>query len=743
MRRSTMPSHVVLFAFVLAFIFQAGLVTPARLTAAEPAPQVPVLAVPYLPQTEALCGGAAAAMVFRYWGDRHADVQQFARLVDRRAGGIPDTVLVAAIEAGGWRTERIEGTIDALGTRLERGQPVILLLEDRPSRYHFVVAVGADAGQVTVHDPTWGPARRYTHGALVEQWKRSGYWGLVVEPGSAGVTPTTVPEADRTRRRDGSPGDAVARSFSSTPHPASGAASSRDSTEAAAACQRAMDEAVAAVGIRGLDAADEALGTARAQCPRSSRPVSELAGVRFAQHRFAEASALAGQAVTLDPTDEYAWNVLASSRFVQDDVEGAVQAWNAIGRPMLDSVVIEGLTRTRYAAFAQMLPLEPNTLVTSGDLALTARRVSELPDITGSRVSLTPDDDGWATVRVGVVERRLRPRGAAAWALAAARTAAERELRVGVPGWNGEGEAWSGSWRWWQDRPRVAVALAAPAASPAGGVWRVNGSWMAQRYRLPDRPTDTGTDAGSSLPGEPRREARLYGGISRSNWVSPNLRYDLSAGLGAWDRERRAVAIGGELDRRFARDHVQLAGSVRSWWAIGDVTAEDGDAEGHFRTASARATLRLPDEDRVWSGHASVGVAVASVRAPLSEWPAPGDADAQSPLLRAHGLTRRGIVDSPAFGRRLAFTSVEGRRWLPQPALIRVGIAAFMDAARARKGTMPSVGDRASGGDDGPLLVDVGVGLRISWPGRNAVLRVDYGRGLRDGANAVSIGWQP
>ena len=47
--------------------------------------------VPYLPQTDALCGGAAAAMVFRYWGDAHADAQEFAALVDRRAGGIAST----------------------------------------------------------------------------------------------------------------------------------------------------------------------------------------------------------------------------------------------------------------------------------------------------------------------------------------------------------------------------------------------------------------------------------------------------------------------------------------------------------------------------------------------------------------------------------------------------------------------------------------------------------------------------
>ena len=52
---------------------------------------VTTVEVPYLSQTDLLCGGAAAAMVFRYWGDFHADVQQFASLVDVRAGGSPAT----------------------------------------------------------------------------------------------------------------------------------------------------------------------------------------------------------------------------------------------------------------------------------------------------------------------------------------------------------------------------------------------------------------------------------------------------------------------------------------------------------------------------------------------------------------------------------------------------------------------------------------------------------------------------
>ena len=80
------------------------------------------LAVPYLPQTDALCGGAAAAMVFRYWGDVHADIEQFAPLVDRHAGGIADDVLVRAIEERGWLAHIVPGSIDQLNEQIESGQ---------------------------------------------------------------------------------------------------------------------------------------------------------------------------------------------------------------------------------------------------------------------------------------------------------------------------------------------------------------------------------------------------------------------------------------------------------------------------------------------------------------------------------------------------------------------------------------------------------------------------------------------
>src|SRR5882724_4435950 len=97
--------------------------------------------VPFVPQTDALCGGAAVAMVFRYWGEAHANGQQFASLVDWRQGGIANAVLVAAVQARGWQTEQFTGSVDALTRRLAAGEPVVVLVADRGNRYHYLVVV--------------------------------------------------------------------------------------------------------------------------------------------------------------------------------------------------------------------------------------------------------------------------------------------------------------------------------------------------------------------------------------------------------------------------------------------------------------------------------------------------------------------------------------------------------------------------------------------------------------------------
>ena len=541
------------------------------LVLADPAGSTPAgggatLQVPYLPQTEALCGGAAAAMLFRYWGDRHADVQQFEPLVDHSAGGIADIALERAIRERSWTVARVDGTVAAIRSHLAAGQPLMLLIEVRPQRYHYVVAVGADDEAVLVHDPAWGPSRRFTLAQLERAWQPTGYWALLV-----------LPDPARRRLSDAPPSDPPSAPPSRTDAPAAIESASATLTD----CDRLIDAALDELGTRGLDAADQLLGAVRSRCPQSSRPLAELAAVRFSQHRAPEAVTLAEQAVRLNRADTYAWDVLGSSRFIADDPGGALQAWNQVGKPRLDLVHIEGLHRTRYALVAAALQLTPNTLLTEPDYRRAGRRLQQLPDRLASRIGYRPAADGYAVVDVAIVERPARPVGAFQWGAAGARALIDRELTVAVPGGTGQGEVWSGSWRWWRDRPRLAFGFAAPRTGRLPGVWQAEGSWEAQTYAVNGAVNGAVNDAAV-------RDSRSHAGIGLGDWITSTLRYQVAAGLDDWNRSDRAASIGATLERRLFADRLSLAASGTNWL---DVSGGPG-----FRSGSLALQVRSSDQ---------------------------------------------------------------------------------------------------------------------------------------------------
>jgi hypothetical protein len=92
-------------------------------------------------------------------------------------------------------------------------------------------------------------------------------------------------------------------------------------------------------------------------------------------------------------------------------------------------------------------------------------------------------------------------------------------------------------------------------------------------------------------------------------------------------------------------------------------------------------------------------------------------------LLRAHPLLADGVIQGPAFGRTLQFATAEAARWFSRPALLRLAVAGFVDAARARRQQTD---------------VDAGTGVRVRVPGIDETLRADIARGIRDGAWAFT-----
>jgi hypothetical protein len=682
----------VLFSLLVALALSPAAVSSA--SGAAPASQRAegseraTLDVPYVPQSDALCGGAAAAMVFRYWGDAHAGVEPFAPLVDARAGGIADDVLVHAIVTRGWQAVRIAGSIDVLRDQIDRKRPVIILLQDRPARYHYLVVTGVERRAVVVHDPAWGPSRRIQIDDFVRLWRPAHFWALVV-----------LPPVDR------APVDPAIAPATASPAPSSPPPNR---------CDELLNQAVGRVREHGMATADAEIGAVQAACPEAAGPPRELAGVRFAQHRWQEANDLASRAVALDATDAYAWGLLASSRFVQDDLPGALRAWNAIGQPRVDAVNIVGLHHTRYQRIAEVLGLAPNSVLKAAAFERAARKLQELPDRTSTRIGYRPAADGFAVVDVAITEREARPHGPFEWGAAAAHAIVNREIEVGVPGFTGEGELWSLDWRWWTHRPRAAVSFAAPHPGWLPGVWRVDGSWESQRYAL-DRGSRTFAD-----------ETRAHGGLSVGDWLTGDLRYRVAAGFDAWNSTKRTASIGAEIERRFARDRIGVAADAATYAPIAAGSA--------FRSAGVRLDARTSSEPSRWALAAEAGANTASAAAPFALWSGAGGGHARPALLRAHPLLDDGAIDGPAFGRTLTYANGEIQRWIDRASPLRVAVAVFSDVARA-SGRLP-------GATGAPWQIDAGIGLRVRVPGSAGTLRADIGHGLRDGANAFTIGWQ-
>ena len=150
-------------------------------------------AVVYLPQTEALCGGAAAAMVMRYWGDASVTPEDFEPLIDRAQAGIVTTALVDDLRRRGWQAFPLRGDDDfgPIVDHVARGRPIIALIEDRPSRYHYVVVTAVDRDHVTFHDPAVAPSQTMTRRAFARRWQAAHYWMLLLTP--SGSTERTEP----------------------------------------------------------------------------------------------------------------------------------------------------------------------------------------------------------------------------------------------------------------------------------------------------------------------------------------------------------------------------------------------------------------------------------------------------------------------------------------------------------------------------------------------------------------------
>lgn len=653
-----------------------------------------LLEVPFLPQTEDLCGGAALAMVLRYWGAADVQPADFAALIDRGAAGIPTNVLASAVRTRGWPSVSVEADAASgdvwLRDQVERGRPVIALIAVGLARYHYVVVVAWTGTHVVVHDPAQRPFVVLPRAAFESAWALAGRWALLVLP----------PETPL-----------VARPAPDLPAPI---AESGDANAGGSTCALLVRTLVALAKAGDVPGADAGLTATLQLCPHEPAAWRELAGIRFLQSRWAEASALAERAAALDPLDVDGWDLLATSRFLNDQPECALAQWNRIGSPDVDVLRVVGARRTRHPVVAALIDLPPRERLTPERFNHAARRLQELPSAATTQLRYRPTGGGLADLDAVVVERATVPRGPIALLAAGTRASIHREAAVAVASPTGSGELWTASWRWWERRPRVAASLTVPSPSWFTGVTTIAGSW--------ERPTYQTAPATVSRPAVVSRQARRRASVAVADWVSSRLRWSMGLALDTWDRDRH-VAMDAALDARGAGDRISMR--------VGAVLAAPTGSGPRFATVGVQVALRSTRDRASSSWMLDAGVDAASPHAPFDLWAGADVGPARTPLLRAHPLLTDGVITGSMFGRQLAHATVEYQHSLVSTLAGRLSLAGFVDAAGVRR---PLAGD-------GLAHADLGAGARFSLPGRGGTMRVDVARGLRDGRVVVSAGW--
>jgi predicted double-glycine peptidase len=646
-----------------------------------------VLDVPYLTQKDDLSGGAAVAMVFKYWGNGDLVAGDFRSAVDPREKGIPATALVKAVSTRGWRAsilsapDAANGSVADVAREVELGRPPIVRLEVSPKVYHYVVVVAVTNRDVVIHDPASRPFETMTRQQFSKRWSGAGSWALIVLP------PTEPTSKPRHRTID-------------VTVPAG--------LPAKAECATLISQAVADSKSGDEAASERSLLLATSRCPENADAWRELAGLRFVNSQWAEAQTLAEKAVRAAPEDQRSWKILAASLYLRGNALEALRAWNRAGEPRVDTVIVSGANRTQEAVIRERIGLESQDLLTPSAFRRAARRASDLPVATDGIVRFFPHDDEGASLEVDIHEGAAYPFTLATLGNVVGRGLFIHEVRIPFAGPTGHGERIDVEYGWKRNRPRAAVRLTTPAPGRIPGLIVFEWSRSRQTFELAG-------DFGEGRHIEDSKGVR----VGLEDWATGRIHWSVD---GMYNRIAQGpfVAFGAGLDTRLLDDHVAILVDGSSWYGT--------DGGRAFRLTSTAVKWRQRTSAAAGGLSAEAGAAGASQETPLTFWSGADVGSSRQALLRGHKLLTDGVVTSQVFGRRFIFASSTYERPIRTFKYGTITVAGFVDSARPFKGIVPTWD---------VTQVDIGFGARLHSSTYGSV-RADFGYGLRDGSTAVS-----
>lgn len=456
--------------------------------------------------------------------------------------------------------------------------------------------------------------------------------------------------------------------------------------------------------------------------PKRPEALVERGGLRFLESRYDAAVSDLERALRLRE-DGYTRDLLASSLYLAGRGDDALACWNAMRRPLVGALAINGLERTKDRVARRELSLSEGGLLDLGELRASRARLRETGVFERVTLRPIPRGEGRADLEVALVERHGLYQSLTDFVASTLVNALNRRVRLRYSNLAGSGLSFGGQYRWQANRPEASLAMDWPR--PAGLPFYVH----VLSFR-----GEQAYDLGDAF-------------VRRSRGIDVSLRRVLGAhGVGSLALRARdrtftrpdpvappglVLGIEAGLERRLVDAHRQrLDSSARVFQALPAVGSD-------LRFTRAVASLQYqgllsrPDGSSIersvlaarvlWGG--------GSDETPLDEMFAPGGSQDMELPLRAHYQTRRGVLGEVPIGRSLVLANLEWRSRVKDAPAGQLGIVVFADIGH--------VGQPVRGGRQ--TLVDTGFGLRLALRA-GPLIRLDFGHGLTDGRNALFVG---
>jgi hypothetical protein len=499
--------------------------------------------------------------------------------------------------------------------------------------------------------------------------------------------------------------------------------------QAAAPAPTATYDELVAAGVEEAragrpEAARQALDRALAVDPTRPEAWVERAGVDFLERRYREAADGLARALALRD-DAHARDLRAAALELQGRTDEALAEWNRLGAPVLGSVAIGGLARTRDRVARREVAAVEGELLRADAFRETRLRLHEVGVFPRVRLRVVPRERGRADLAVALTERH----GLGPWRALAATTAADlfrEQVRLSCFNLGGAGVVVKAEYKWERTQPRVSAHIAWPRPLGLPAKLLVSGTRARPTYLFEGTGLLTlrtrGVDVALRRVVGPRT-------VVEAGWRRRERTFDVPRPDAPPGRVSAATAAVEHALVDGARDRLDV--SLRAHAAA---PALGSDVRYGQATAAVRYERTVgagPDEAALGTGLAArLLYGWGGDGTPLDAMFAAGAAaDSEYPL-RGHDLKEGGVLGGSPIGRSLLLLNLEWRQRLVSRHGLSGAIAGFADVAR------PS---RTVGGDD-RLLTDLGVGLRVAAGG--LVFRVDQGWSLSgDGQAALSAGF--